>query len=79
MTDDEADGVGSGKGPRARVSLLCFVRFPRRIGLWKNFGFVSDGSASTGLDSSPATLMSATTHLKSELETHSRTHIRREH
>ena len=49
MTDDEADGVGSGKGPRARVSLLCFVRFPRRIGLWKNFRFVSDGSASAGL------------------------------
>ena len=49
MTDVEADGVGSGKLPRARVSLLCSVRCKGRIGLWKDFGIVSDGSASVGL------------------------------
>ena len=41
MTDVEADGVGSVKVPRARVSLLCSVRCTGRIGLWKDFGLVS--------------------------------------
>ena len=49
MTDVEADGVGSGKVPSARVSLLCSVRCTGRIGLWKDFGFVSDGRASAEL------------------------------
>jgi len=35
--------------PRARVSLLCSVRCRRRIGLWKNFEFLSDGRARSGL------------------------------
>ena len=47
MTDFEVDGVSSGKVPRARVSLLCSVRCSGGIGLWKDFGLVSDvrGSA----------------------------------
>ena len=49
MTDVEADGVGSGKVPRARVSLLCSGRCRGRIGLWKDIGFVSDGRAGAGL------------------------------
>ena len=49
MTDVEADGVISGKVPRTRVSLLCSVRCKGRIGLWKDFEFVSDGRASAGL------------------------------
>ena len=49
MTDVEADGVGSGKLPRVRVSLLCSVRCKERIGLWKDFRFVSDGRASAVL------------------------------
>ena len=48
MTDVDADGVGSGKVPRARVSLLCSVSCTGRIGLWNAFEFVSDGSASAG-------------------------------
>ena len=46
MTDVEADGVISGNIPRARVSILRSVRCTGRIGLWKDFGFVSDGRAS---------------------------------
>ena len=49
MTDVEADGVSSGKVPRTRVSVYCTVRCTGRIGLWKDFGFVSDGRASVGL------------------------------
>ena len=49
MTDIEADGVGSGKVPRARGSLLCSVRCTGRIGLWKDFGFISDVKATVGL------------------------------
>ena len=49
MTNVEADGDGSGNVPRTIVSLLCSVRFTGRIGLWKVFGFVSDGRASTRL------------------------------
>ena len=49
MTEVEADGVGSCKVPRARVSLFCSARCTGRIGLWKDFGFVSDGRASVGL------------------------------
>ena len=49
MTDVEADGVGSGKVRRVRLSLLCSVRCPGRIGLWKEFGFVSDVRASARL------------------------------
>ena len=49
MTDVEADGVGSGKVPRARVSLLSSVRCTGRIGLRKDFVFFSDGRASVGL------------------------------
>ena len=49
MTDVEADRVGSGKVPRAIVSLLCSVRCTGRIGLWKDFGFFSDGKASAEL------------------------------
>ena len=45
MRDVEADGVGSGKVPRARVSLFCFARCTGRIGLWKDFRVVSDGRA----------------------------------
>ena len=46
MTDAEADGVGSGKVPTARVSLLCSVRCTGTIRLFIDFGFVSDGRAS---------------------------------
>ena len=49
MTDVEADGDCSGKVPMARVSLLCSVRLTGRIGLWKDFGFFSDGRARLGL------------------------------
>ena len=49
MTDVEADSVGSGKVPRAIVSILCSVRCTGRIGLWKDFGLVSDGRANAGL------------------------------
>ena len=49
MPDVEADGVGSGKVPRAKVSVLGSARCTERIGLWKDFGFVSDGRASAGL------------------------------
>ena len=49
MTDVEADGVGSGKVPRTRVSVYCTVRCTGRIGLWKGFGFVCDGRESAGL------------------------------
>ena len=35
MTDVEADGVGSRKVRRARVSLLCSVRCTGRIGYGK--------------------------------------------
>ena len=48
MTDAEADGVGSVKVPRAKVSQLCSVRCTGRIVLWIDFGFVSDGRASAG-------------------------------
>ena len=48
MTDIEAEGAGSCKVPRARVSVLCSVRCTGRIRLWKDFGFVSDGRASAG-------------------------------
>ena len=43
MRDVEADGIDSGKVPRARVSLFCSARCTGRIGLWKDFGVVSDG------------------------------------
>ena len=49
MTDAEADGVGSGKVPSARVSLLFTVRCTGTTGLWIDFGFVSDGRESAGL------------------------------
>ena len=49
MTDVEADSVASGKVPMAIVSVLCSVRCTGSIGLWKDFGFVSDGRASVGL------------------------------
>ena len=49
MKDVEADGVGSGKVPRATITVLCSVRCTGRIGLWKVFGFVSDGRAIAGL------------------------------
>ena len=49
MTDVEADGIGSGRVPRGRVSVWCSVKCTGRIGLWKDFGFVSDGRASAGL------------------------------
>ena len=49
MTDVEADSVGSLKVPRGRVSVLCSVKCTGRIGLWKDFALVSDGSASAGL------------------------------
>ena len=49
MTDVEADFVCSGKVPRARVSVFWSVRCTVRIGLWKDFGFLSDGRASAGL------------------------------
>ena len=49
MTDVAADGVSSGKFPRARASLLCSIRFSEMIGLWKEFRFVTDGWASAGL------------------------------
>ena len=49
MTDVEAVRIGSGKMPRVRVSLVFSVRCTGRIGLWKDFGFVSDGRASAGL------------------------------
>ena len=49
MRDVEADGVGSGKVPRARVSLFCSASCTGRIGLSKNFGVVSDGRATAVL------------------------------
>ena len=49
MTGVEADGVGSGKVPRDRVSVLCSVRCTGRIGLWKDFRFLSDGRAGSQL------------------------------
>ena len=49
MTDIEADGVRSGEMPRARVSVLCSERCEGRIGLWEDFGFVSNGRASAVL------------------------------
>ena len=49
MTDVEADGVGSGKVPRTRVSVYCTVRCTGRIGLWKDFRFLSDARASAAL------------------------------
>ena len=47
--DVEADGVISGNAPTARVSIFCSVRCTGRIGLWKDFSFVSDGRASAAL------------------------------
>ena len=49
MTDVNADVVSSGKVHRCRVSLLCTVRSKGWIGVWKVYGFVSDGSGSTVL------------------------------
>ena len=49
MREVEADGVGSGKVPRGRVSVLCTVRCTGKTGLWKDWGYVSDGRASAGL------------------------------
>ena len=49
MTDVEAYGVGSVKFPRGRVSVLCSLRCTGRIGLWKDFRFISDRRASAGL------------------------------
>ena len=49
MTDVERYGVSSGKVPRARVRVLLSVSCTGRIGLWKDFTFVSDGRASAGV------------------------------
>ena len=49
MTDVEVDGVGSGKVPRARVSVLCSLSCTGIIGLWKDFGFLSGERATVRL------------------------------